>query len=111
MIDAGMDRDEFAETMAEIGRTHMPFGKYGPQHYPPRGIPLYDLPHEYLHWFATRGFPGGRLGELLEIVYHVKHDGADEVFNLLRVKAGGRANLRPRRQRDFRFGDDAEESD
>ena len=29
----------------------MPFGKYGPLHFPPRGVPLYDLPVEYLAWF------------------------------------------------------------
>jgi len=111
MKDALMDRDEFAETLAEIGRSHMPFGKYGPQQYPPRGIPLYDLPHEYLQWFATKGFPHGRLGELLEIIYHVKKDGADEVFNSLRLKAGGRAKLRPPRKREFRFGRDIHEGD
>jgi uncharacterized protein (DUF3820 family) len=109
MKDSLMDRDEFAETMAEIGRTHMPFGKYGPAHFPPRGIPLYDLPAEYLQWFATKGgFPSGRLGELLEIIYHVKKDGADEVFSPLRTKAGGRAKLRPPRKKEFRFGDGGE---
>ena len=22
----------------------MPFGKYGPQHFPPNGVPIYDIP-------------------------------------------------------------------
>jgi uncharacterized protein (DUF3820 family) len=51
--------------LEEIGRTFMPFGKYGPQHFPPNGVPIYDIPAEYLGWFANKaGFPKGRLGEL-----------------------------------------------
>ena len=58
-------RHHLAEALELIGRWHMPFGKYGPQHYPPRGVPLYDLPEEYVIWFQHNGFPKGRLGELL----------------------------------------------
>ena len=43
-----LDPEEFEETMLEISRTFMPFGKYGPQNYPPSGVPIYDLPFEYL---------------------------------------------------------------
>ena len=87
------DPEELAETMAEIGRARMPFGKYGPKHYPPSGVPIYDLPFEYLEWFQYNGgLPGGHLGELLEIVYHIKKDGSDEAFAPFR--AGGRPRLR-----------------
>nr|WP_306301498.1 DUF3820 family protein [Verrucomicrobium spinosum] len=37
-----------ASDLADIERTHMPFGKFGPQHFPPHGIPIFDLPAEYL---------------------------------------------------------------
>ncbi len=101
-----IDREEFAETMAEIGRTRMPFGKYGPEVYPPSGVPIYDLPFEYLQWFVHKGgFPSGRLGELLELLYHIKKNGSDEVFAPFRMKAGGRTRLRKKIQRNFRFGD------
>ena len=51
--------------MAEIARTHMPFGKFGPENVPPHGLPIYDLPAEYLQYFAVKkGWPRGRLGEL-----------------------------------------------
>jgi|TARA_B100000700_G_scaffold294626_1_gene356768 uncharacterized protein (DUF3820 family) len=90
-----LDPEEFAETMIEISRTRMPFGKYGPKEYPPSGVPIYDLPFEYLEWFQYNGgLPGGRLGELLEIVYHIKRDGSDEVFNPFRSRSGGRTRLR-----------------
>ena len=84
-----------AADLAEIGRTHMPFGKFGPAHFPPHGVPIYDLPAEYLMWFANKaGFPKGRLGELLRMVYQMKADGSDAAFEPLRERAGGRAALK-----------------
>ena len=69
----------------EIGRTTMPFGKFGPAHFPPHGMPIYNLPVEYLGWFAAKGgFPRGRLGALLQMVYHMKVEGLDHVFDALR---------------------------
>jgi uncharacterized protein (DUF3820 family) len=82
-----MDRfqEQMLADLQEIGRTRMPFGKYGPDHYPPAGLPIYELPSEYLGWFLTKGgFPKGRLGVLLAMVYQMKVDGCDEVFNVLR---------------------------
>lgn len=84
--------------LEEIGRTRMPFGRFGPAHFPPNGVPLYDLPAEYLAWFASKGgFPRGRLGKLMEMVYQMKVDGSDMVFDPFRKRAGGRTNLRDRR--------------
>ena len=89
-------RQWLAADLAEIVRTAMPFGKYGPAHFPPRGVPLYDLPVEYLVWFDRKGFPKGRIGELLRIVHQLKVDGCDEVFDEIRRTRGGRTNLRER---------------
>ena len=93
-----IDREEFAQLLVEIGKTHMPFGKFGPKDYPPRGVPIMDLPPEYLMWFKERGFPKGRLGELIEAVYDIKSVGADEVFNPVRQRNGGRYSLHKRRK-------------
>ena len=89
-------RQWIAADLADLGRMHMPFGKYGPEHYPPHGVPLYDLPYEYLAWFERRGWPGGRLGELLRILMQLKGDGCDEVFDQFRKARGGRTSLRER---------------
>ena len=95
-----------AADQAEIGRAFMPFGKFGPEKFPPRGVPLYDLPAEYLAWFATKGgFPRGRLGELMKIVYQMKVDGSDFAFDEFRRRAGGRAELREKRPRAFLLDD------
>lgn len=98
-------RDWMAADMADIATTFMPFGKFGPAHFPPRGVPLYDLPVEYLAWFERKGgFPKGRLGELLRMVHQMKVDGLDEVFDQFRRRAGGRTPLRqPNRQGNIHF--------
>lgn len=100
-----MDGRELAETLSEIAHMRMPFGRYGPDSLPPDGAPLCDLPYEYLEWFRRRGFPAGRLGELMEILHHLKHDGSDEVFNHWRRNRGGRHGLRPKRTRTIEIGD------
>ena len=87
-------KSKMASDLAEIERTRMPFGRYGPQKFPPHGVPIYDLPAEYLHYFMVKGFPKGRLGELLRMVYQMKVDGADCAFDEARRRAGGRTALR-----------------
>ena len=94
-----------AADLADIESTRMPFGKFGPAHFPPRGVPLYDLPVEYLAWFARKNcFPQSRLGELLRIVHQMKVDGLDEIFDPMRRRAGGRTLLRqPNRHGNYHF--------
>lgn len=101
-----IDREDLRNLLAEIGETHMPFGKFGPADYPPRGVPIMDLPAEYLAWFKERGFPKGRLGELMSIVYEVKQSGADAVFQPLRTALGGRTRLRKKPPRVVEFDED-----
>jgi len=120
LADKPLDRRAFAPLLAgmddlarqmqrdfeEIGRTFMPFGRYGPQNHPPHGVPIYDLPAEYLGWFAAKGgFPKGRLGALLQMVHQMKADGSDLVFDVFRRQRGGPTRLRPSRPRSFDFGD------
>lgn len=96
-------RAELEEMLEKTARTCMPFGKYGPQTFPPEGVPLYDLPVEYLHWFSAVGFPAGKLGSLMSFVYQLKCDGSDSVFDRFRKANGGRHPLRKKRQRSFDF--------
>ena len=46
----------------------MPYGKHA-------GRTLADLPGNYLAWFAREGFPKGELGELLELMHTLDHNG------------------------------------
>jgi uncharacterized protein (DUF3820 family) len=56
-----------------------------------------DLPEDYLAWFQQRGFPNGRLGELLEVVWGIKDVGMDSVFDPIRKVRGGRRSIRIRK--------------
>ncbi len=98
-----IDREDFRNLLMEIGRTHIPFGKFGIQAHPPAGMPIMDLPLEYLAWFHERGYPKGRLGELMAQVFEIKSVGMDAVFDPLRQARGGRAKLHPTRKRSIRF--------
>ncbi len=98
-----IDREDFRNLLTEIGKTRMPFGKFGITAYPPSGVPIMDLPIEYLAWFAERGFPKGRLGELLAQVWEIKSVGMDVVFDPLRKANGGRFPLRAQRTKNVRF--------
>lgn len=98
-----IDREDFRNLLGEIAVMRMPFGKFGKKDYPPRGVPIHDLPVEYLTWFQERGWPKGRLGELLAAVWEIKACGMDEVFEPMRRANGGRTKLTPERRRNFRF--------
>ena len=62
----------------------------------PHGVPLFDLPLEYLCWFEKKGWPQGRIGELLRVLHQLKTDGCDEIFDRFRRARGGRTSLRER---------------
>ena len=97
-----IDREEFARLLNELADAYMPFGRFGPKDFPPRGVPLIDLPLEYLDWFKQQGFPRGHFGELMQAVYDIKSVDADEVFAPIRKRNGGRHSVHKRKTKsDF----------
>ena len=56
-----------------LATTKMPYGKY-------KGIRLVDLPEPYIVWFSQKGFPEGKLGEMLQAVYEIKLNGLEYLF-------------------------------
>ncbi|QLF92776.1 DUF3820 family protein [Pseudomonas sp. ABC1] len=57
----------------------MPYGKY-------KGRAIADLPGDYLNWFARTGFPRGDLGQLLELMHEIDHNGLSALLDPLRRK-------------------------
>jgi uncharacterized protein len=55
----------------------MPFGKY-------KGSRLVDLPEPYVVWFARKGYPKGKLGDMLRAVYEIKVNGLEYLFDSLK---------------------------
>lgn len=65
------------QELIELAHMKMPFGKYA-------GRLLIDLPEPYVVWFAGKGFPAGKLGRMLAIVYEIKTNGLEYLFEPLR---------------------------
>ncbi|MFM2336815.1 MAG: hypothetical protein RL115_8 [Bacteroidota bacterium] len=61
------------ELLLQLVQMQMPFGKY-------KGTLLCNLPISYLEWFARKGFPGGKLGILLNTIYEIKLNGLEELL-------------------------------
>ena len=61
--------------IAAINQT-MPFGKYA-------GRKLLQLPEPYLVWFHSKGFPDGKLGEQLALMYEIKLNGLEGMLKPL----------------------------
>jgi len=64
------------ETLAHAINTQMPFGKH-------KGQPLLSLPEPYLEWFYKQGFPNGKLGEQLALIYEIKLNGLESMLQPL----------------------------
>lgn len=67
-----------AAVLLELARMRMPFGRY-------RERRLIDLPEPYVIWLAQKGFPAGPLGDMLRMVYEIKVNGLEYLFDPLRT--------------------------
>ncbi len=63
--------------LSKLARTRMPFGRYA-------GRLLVDLPEPYVVWFRQQGFPDGELGTMLALMYEIKANGLEYLFDPLR---------------------------
>jgi uncharacterized protein (DUF3820 family) len=67
---------ENSDDLLQAINTVMPFGKY-------KGRKLIELPEPYLVWFNKQGFPKGRLGEQLALMYEIKLNGLEGMLKPL----------------------------
>jgi len=66
------DQKQLVEAINQV----MPFGKYA-------GRKLLQLPEPYLVWFHSKGFPEGKLGKQLALMYEVKLNGLEGMLKPL----------------------------
>ena len=59
--------------LIELANTKMPFGRY-------EGRLLVELPEPYLVWYAQRGFPPGKIGYQLRLMYEIKANGLEKLI-------------------------------
>lgn len=69
-------KNEDQAYLIETVNTLMPFGKYS-------GTKLLYLPEPYLVWFHKKGFPKGKLGEQLALMYEIKLNGLEKMLSPL----------------------------
>ena len=62
--------------LRELVTLKMPFGKY-------KGTVLKRLPVSYLEWFARKGFPKSKLGNLLQCLLEIKINGLEPLLEHL----------------------------
>lgn len=74
-----MDNKDLLEAINQI----MPYGKY-------QGRQLLDLPEPYLVWYQSKGFPQGKLGAQLALIYEVKLNGLEDMLRPLQRRSSGR---------------------
>lgn len=69
MQPAAPDRQQ----LIELANTRMPYGRY-------EGRLLIELPEPYLAWYAQKGFPLGKIGAQLQLMYEIKANGLEKVI-------------------------------
>mgnify|MGYP003700478047 CR=1 FL=1 len=67
--------------LIQLANWQMPFGRYA-------GRVLIDLPEEYLFWFERKGWPEGRLGELLQLALAIRIEGQEKMLEPLKNHRG-----------------------
>lgn len=65
------------QVLVDLVSVRMPFGKY-------KNRILCDLPERYLVWFHQQGFPPGKIGGLLSVLYEIKLNGLEYLLKPIR---------------------------
>lgn len=73
-----IDFDFLSDEVLTAAGLRMPFGKF-------KGTRLIDLPEPYVVWFKQQGFPKGRLGQQMAVVYEIKANGLEKLIRPLLV--------------------------
>lgn len=61
------------QLLIELAKAKMPFGKY-------KNRFLIDLPEHYIVWYHAKGFPKGKLGQQMQLVYELKLNGLEHLI-------------------------------
>lgn len=67
---------ENRKELVEAINYKMPFGKH-------KGQALLTLPEPYYVWFRKKGFPEGKLGRYMQLMYEIKVNGLENELRVL----------------------------
>ena len=65
--------------LIDVSKMRMPYGKY-------KGRFLIDLPEHYIVWYNNKGFPKGKLGKMLSLVYELQLNGLEELIREIKKR-------------------------
>jgi uncharacterized protein (DUF3820 family) len=65
--------------LIDVSKMRMPYGKY-------KGTYLIDLPEHYVVWYHNKGFPKGKMGQMLGLVYELKLNGLEDMIREIRKR-------------------------
>ncbi len=74
-----MQNEQQRKSFLELAKARMPFGKY-------KDRLLVELPEPYLVWYKNKGFPKGKLGEQLQLMYEIKLNGLEYLIRAVTKK-------------------------
>jgi len=63
--------------LIDTANMRMPFGKY-------KGIYLIELPEHYIVWYRNKGFPTGKLGDMMGLEYEMQLNGLEDILRKIR---------------------------
>lgn len=66
--------------LTELTTVKMPFGRY-------KDRCLCDLPESYVIWFHRKGFPPGKVGALLSLLYEIQLNGLQYLLKPLEKRS------------------------
>lgn len=64
--------------LIDLARMKMPFGKY-------KGYFLIELPEHYIVWYRNKGFPKGKLGQQMNLVYELQLNGLEDIIKKIKL--------------------------
>lgn len=82
-----MTSDMETNQLEQLVRMRMPYGKY-------KDWRICDLPEFYLVWYRQKGFPPGKLGGLMALMYEIKLNGLEYLLEPLKKFDGMARNSR-----------------
>lgn len=63
--------------LIDLVKMQMPYGKY-------KGYLICNIPESYLLWYKDKGFPKGKLGELMATMFEIRVNGLEYLLTPLK---------------------------
>jgi len=64
--------------LLDLVKMQMPYGKY-------KGYLICNIPESYLLWYKDKGFPKGKLGDLMATMFEIRVNGLEYLLTPLKT--------------------------